>query len=301
VHRKIRQLVGAVAATAALGVISLAAPAEASAIENGEPADQVTSQFVARLVVDKGALRGKSYCTGSLVAPKLVLTAAHCVTSLRPSDWSVTFGYGTDQSEKFGVTHVHKFSADAGASAGGNGGFAKSSDDLALLELAKPVTSRQPIALDTGTDTIANSAGAWVVELGYGVTRDDTKQVPLPGSPKTQHLADTIKRAGQLLVGADPAFSTAAGARLDPPGLIVSADPGYDKANSVISGRCRTGDSGGPLLLDTASGPVILGVLSLVDGKADERGRWTCQYTRVDNGDPYRTWLDSMINRIGNV
>jgi secreted trypsin-like serine protease len=284
-----------IASVTAMVVALQAVPSQAFAIENGEPSDQATSQFVARLVVNRGFMNGTGYCTGSLVAPRLVLTAAHCVSSLRPSDWRVTFGYGTDEKQTFHVARVYKFADTAGA------GKRRSVDDLAMVELADPVTTRQPIKLDSGTGTVDAAIGVWVVELGYGKYKEDTRQVPLPGAPKSQHLVDTIKRGGQLFLGALPEFAKDYGARPDPPGLLVAADPGYDKAGSVTSGRCMEGDSGGPLTLDTSAGPVLLGVLSLTDTEADERGRWTCTYTRVDNGDPYRTWVDSMIAEHGTA
>ena len=63
------------------------------------------------------------------------------------------------------------------------------------------------------------------------------------------------------------------------------------------------GDSGGPLVYEGPNGlGVLLGVLSIVPHEASNQGpnegtneNWPCAYTRVDNGDPYRAWLDSMI------
>ena len=137
-----------------------------------------------------GIIQDGKNCTGSLVAPTLVLTAAHCVISLRPSDWEIIFGYGTSAAESVDVAHVYKFQDSSGASQD------VSRDDLAVLELKVPVIDRQPVALDTDTGTVerATQEHPWMIELGYGEFK--------PG-----RAVYTIKRAGQYFDGARPDFA----------------------------------------------------------------------------------------------
>jgi hypothetical protein len=57
-------------------------------------------------------------------------------------------------------------------------------DDLAVLELKGAVSDRQPVSLDTGTNTITQVDGAGMTELGYGRFKDNTKTLPLPKAPE---------------------------------------------------------------------------------------------------------------------
>ncbi|KAL4855919.1 Cationic trypsin [Chlorella vulgaris] len=182
---------------------------------------------------------GNAFCAGSLVAPDVVLTAAHCVSSPATKFPTVHIGRRYLTASETGyevrrtITTVVHGSYDAASSA----------NDIALLRLDSPSAKTQ-LALPQAQLTPANMSA--VVVMGFGTTAE--------GSP---YLSDTLQHV------TIPYLDDATCQRIYPsqvkPGMVCAGDLSGGKDS------CQ-GDSGGPLILPsvsgTASGDVQLGIVS---------------------------------------
>lgn len=195
-------------------------------------------------------------CTGTLVGPSTVVTAAHCVGGishviLGSTDW-------TDQAlgDTIAVTSETRHP--------NYNGFG---NDIAVLTLVRPSTvAPRPISQDC-TDGLAVD-GATTVAVGFGSTQSD-------GGGFNSLLMEV-----QVFV-TDAECTDTAGCDFNAPRAseIVAGGNGFDSCN---------GDSGGPLYLQTQFGYVLIGVTS----RPHYEGNVNCGdggvYTRPD---AYLDWI----------
>ena len=226
----------------------LASPAHAI-VGGGVP----TTDGVGRSVVTIVGSRG-NFCTGALIAPKVVLTAAHCVQP--GADYKIV-DYGADRQPKLQdvkAVAVHPaFNMEAMQSH-------RATADVALLQLAVPATGKAPSVL--GMPDIPILVGGRFTIAGITV-RGDGKS------------GGTIRVAGLVATGKPGTLQ------------IRLVDP-LGQGTREGMGAC-TGDSGGPVFEDKANGPVIIGVVSWSTGPNGSAG---CGgMTGVTPLTLYRDWL----------
>jgi len=245
----------ALAATAA--VLALAPAAQAAAtgaawkvpvtaqasIINGDPASIADFPSLAFL-----AAQNKFACTGTVIAPRVVLTAAHCVEDLEvggftaPSEYTVVTGRSTPRQNGSGnvlrVSATHVFPRfDPGSAYG----------DAALLVLQSP-TPAPPIALAGVADAALYAGGAGVLLAGWGLTSPNASAPP-QALHSTSNVVLDPSACKTRTKSYYPPFSTT--------GQMCTIDP-PDRRN----GGCF-GDSGGPVIAQRPDGsPVELGIVS---------------------------------------
>jgi secreted trypsin-like serine protease len=205
----------------------LAAPA-AAMVGGAPPADDGVARAVVTIVGSRG-----NFCSGALIAPTLVLSAAHCVGP--GADYKIVL---YDAQRQPTLRDVRRVAAHPSFNVQGILAH-RASADVALLLLAEPLASKTPAPLGVPSEPIA--AGQIFSVTGIGVTkRGDGK-------------SGGVVRSATLV-------STSQPGRLQ----IRLVDPASNNAREGL-GAC-TGDSGGPVAQQQAGRPTIVGVVSWSTG-----------------------------------
>lgn len=270
-----------------LALAATAAPAQA--VVGGKPVKPGQLRWVANVVI-----AGSSFgCTGSLIAPRWVMTAGHCgsatglaseglvpsQTALPASAYTVQLG-SVFADGHGGESHaVDKVVIDPDYSVANGDG-----NDVTLLELAQ-ATKIAPIRIAATSERRLWKAGVLSTIAGFGTTSESSSAPP----PQMQRA--------QVPIVAD-----AECAKDYPGGSNALADDGTFDAKSMLcagwpkGGRdtCQ-GDSGGPLLVPTATRRKtmrLVGATSFGHGCA-EAGK-PGVYARLAQG-PIATWLHAVV------
>jgi hypothetical protein len=234
---------------AAFALLS-AAPAYAI-VGGGVPSAEGVGRSVVTIVGSRG-----NFCTGSLIAPKLVLTVAHCV---QPGAEYKLVETGADQKPRLQdvkTVAIHPgFNMQAMLAH-------RATADVALLQLDAPPQGKTPSAL--GVPEIPLVAGHRFTVAGIGVT--------IRGEGSSGGI---IRVAGLVATGRPGTLQ------------IRLVDP-VGQGTKAGLGAC-TGDSGGPVFEDHPGGPAIVGVVSWSTGPNGSAG---CGgLTGVTPLTLYRDWI----------
>lgn len=222
------------------------------------------------------------YCGGSLIAPRLVVTAGHCVSFLRqPKAGNIEVISGRTWLNHAGagrVTRVKnvimprdpKSNLPRYREREGSAVW-----DVALLHLKDPLPT-PAIRLPGATEVAATKPGHTVRATGWGVTRP-FRRVASPG----------LRVAGQVIL---PSRVCRSGhGRLFSPRLMgCSGGPGGNASTCM-------GDSGGPLVAPVGGEFRLVGLTSWGDGLC--RGSRPSVYTRLGAG-PIHNWVATTALRL---
>jgi secreted trypsin-like serine protease len=236
----------------ALGIVvcALAQAPVATAVVGGEQAPEGAFPWLAYVLDVQG--RYVYQCTGTVVAPSLILTAGHCAQNMRTGVVNRASGYrvatGTVDPVRPGAT----VSTVLGVIVYPWLARRVDNGDAALLVLSTP-TKAPAIALASRSEARRFSKGSPAVIAGWGVTSFG-QRFPT----EALRFASTVVQGPRWCAGNAPPFYRRSE-------LCAIAPPAY------ATGAC-SGDSGGPLLARRPDGEAVeIGIAAHVYGRCSTR------------------------------
>ncbi|MDO9414028.1 MAG: trypsin-like serine protease [Pseudolabrys sp.] len=209
--------------------LSLTAAPALAITGNAPPATGWAARPIVMVIDGRGNL-----CTGTALAPDLVLTGAHCVTL--PVAYKVrTYQNGATIDARQVMRHPGFSMASYAAS--------RATADIALIKLAQPLPDIIVPAALAASRRVA--VGETLTIAGFGVTRNKTDD------------GLGIPRAATLVVTGKPGSLQ-----------VRLQDPATQNKRAGLGG-C-VGDSGGPAF--DGEGPLVIGVISWSTAPNDEAG-----------------------------
>lgn len=267
---------GLASAAAVLGLLAAAAAPPVQAVVHGHETDLRAAPWAAQVLADDSFL-----CGAALVAPRIVLTAAHCAADParagtgEPPRLEVAFGRARSDGHDGEEVDV----VDTVVHPGFRSGRRVARNDVALLELARVPLGATPIRLAEPSDATYIRPGTRLTVVGWGQTDARASSEELT-PPAAVHAAQVPLRS----IGGCRAFWGRS----------------YDARSTLCAGAvvrphpdACAGDSGGPLVAALPyDPPSLVGVVSY--------GTQTCgsgptAYARTWFG-PLQAWLRGQVS-----
>ncbi|HEY4778609.1 MAG TPA: serine protease, partial [Solirubrobacterales bacterium] len=271
-------------------------PGAQASIIGGEPAAIPAFPSLAYIQGQTGPHQGFA-CSGTVISPRVILTAAHCVEDLDvggytpASDYGVATGFADPREAKAAkavlrVASTHVFPEFDPSTLHGDAG---------ILVLSTPTTA-PPISLATATDSALYEGGARVLLAGWGLTGGDASM-----PPKRLRSAATVvqdphtcrQRTQRFYAPYSAAFQVCT---LDPP--------------TLATGSCF-GDSGGPAIAQRPDGSAVeVGITSTggpqcntrvpdIFTRADRVSTWASEWVAAtETGAPPPTGPRALVPRL---
>ena len=300
-----REVTGFGAALAVVALLAISLPGSASAgppivaddedvrptplIVNGKATSIADSPWQVALVGPGGGSgtskpTDRYFCTGSLLAPDLVVTAAHCLAGVPKSRiQTISAIAGRTWLNQTGTGEVAKarravFALRPDGSRRYREWSGSATWDVALLKLDRQLTA-PVIRLAGSSESGAWTPGRKVRASGWGIT-----------SWNSANVSNRLRAAGQVIL----------------PDSVCRRDNGrsYDSKTMVCLGgpaghtSTCSGDSGGPLVARTSDGARLVGLTSFGDFFC--RGSIPSVDTRV-SGDSIRSWVRQKVIELSGV